>query len=351
MEHLSQMVLLNSSIGQFLQDPLVVENQWQEHSLEEIGKVIEEKLSAVEEAARNAYGKLFESYCLLLFQLENSGKSHWISMPLNDIAGMEEATVAYGVQLHGSPKPSGPIEIRKELSISLPEESSLKIDTSIFRNKTAVDCRNVAELLLEMVKTHPAQKGSLERLASLSLIQAVETECQALFQPAVENFWSKKDTSLLGIIEHSNKKFDLKPIYKEILERRAMTNPGWLLENRFPLNTILTSLKHILSTTSREKAQLSLVEFANLLLFFGHSTNLDGVTFENVLRLKGIDQNSTVEIYFRLIRLYKLRKKALQVVVPFEESATQLAIDDSTRILKLVAMGSYFVDQEWVATV
>jgi hypothetical protein len=161
--------------------------------------------------------------------------------------------------------------------------------------------------------TLPFNPDRLERLTWQNFFFSLEAECVTKLKPGLANFWRKKTRHIHSIVNGQAKKFELNPALGNWILEMASRKKELLHEGKFPTNGILNSLRFILATPDLENFVPSLLEAGILILLFGIEITEDEFSIKNVIKLRGLTLDETIELSLHLLRAHKLKNIVMQV--------------------------------------
>lgn len=155
------------------------------------------------------------------------------------------------------------------------------------------------------------QQAGLDQFEAQCRLFAVECELWARLRPAVQLFWTKKESAIREILDSGNKRFDLHPVLKKGLEGLAKEGKDFLPAGGLPYPALLNSVRFMLSSPLWDAFWPLPVELGMLALFFGSDRTMRGLVLRNHLQLKGLGADEGLELSFRLFRCQTSRNRVL----------------------------------------
>ncbi len=197
---------------------------------------------------------------------------------------------------------------------------------------------DVAEYFHDLSKrsSGPISVNQAERLEAQNLCFAVDIESEKKAQAAFSALKDRKHDLIESMVTSRAGRSHLEPALLAGLEKTAKQKRALLYEGQLPLAGIIHSLRFLDLTDSDSITQPALFFTASLLMCFGHDGKLGDRSVKNEINVEGLSSEEILELCFRLLRLQKLRNRALSVTTPWSSGELASIQEDVKTALPLL---------------
>jgi hypothetical protein len=196
----------------------------------------------------------------------------------------------------------------------------------------------MAEHFIEMSQrgVFPFPIIHLEKITAQNFCFAMEAEWIDRVIPSLNPFWSNRATTIPRLLDKSGGRFDFHLDIKNDLVALTESHQDWLLDGKFPFAATLTSLRYLAGISDLDKLKLSLLDIAVLLMFFGCDRTVGEISLSNELGAQGLSESEIIELSFRLLRIQKIKSKALSISQDFKREILSTLTGDMERVFSLM---------------
>jgi hypothetical protein len=381
------METLKSLAKNLLDEPFAKMHRLADKNLEEIGTVIsglQEKYETVSMDPGSdpefadvtpSFEKTKELYCLILLKIEEERLIGDDFENLSAMAQSDSKTVfSHRVEIE-SPKEIGrdqfdvpPLQLINDWNMKSPDFSEpvpnersdfFHDDIPNFEPESNIQTLDIAEPAQTPILFNaqsPRAREALEfarwlqgskmweafgeefrdRMICQSLCFAMEAEILLILRTGLDYFWTYRQEAVRGILNQTSPRFELNSELHAEISNVANKFSDWLYEDHFSFGSVLNSLRYIVSTKINS-FEPSVFETGILILLFGQE-KLGKVQLKNYLQLNELPNEMIIEGAFKLMRIQKLKNKALSVVHDFHLDHRRQLEGDIKRVIELISL-------------
>lgn len=189
---------------------------------------------------------------------------------------------------------------------------------------------------LSAENSFPVGEEYLHRLQAIALCSSVEAECAHRFLVALRNLWPGRKETVVHLANQNETRFHFDSSVTASLTELAENKIDMLLDSKFPLPGIVNSFRYLLSVDDSKRWKPTLLDFGVVVFFMGQTRPLGERSTKNFLHLSGVSEDEVDNLFLLLLRLNKLKIRALEVSNDFTREHLDLTRSDMQSVLELL---------------